>query len=313
MKLAFLFPGQGSQYVGMGQEFIKEFPVAKKVFEEIDESLGFHLSNVIFNGPIEELTLTANTQPALMGVSLAIFKVLEKEGGDELINKVKFLAGHSLGEYSALTVAGSFGLSEAASILRIRGEAMQKAVPFGKGGMAAIMGIDMPLAEEIANIAAEEQVCSVANDNSVGQIVLSGESSAIDRAIEIAKTKGARRAILLPVSAPFHCKMMGDAADTMEKELSNMTINEPSIPVVSNVTANIATKPTEIVRLLVEQVTARVRWRESILFMKENGVDTFIEIGAGKVLTGLTRRIDADLRSISIQDVSDIDKLLETL
>ena len=229
MNIGFLFPGQGSQFVGMGYELAESFPEAKEVFNQVDDALDFCLSRIIFNGPIEELTLTANTQPALMAVSLAIFKILEKEVGGGMSDKVKFLAGHSLGEYSALTAAKSLNIYDAASILRIRGEAMQKAVPPGKGSMAAIMGIEMALAEEIASMAAEQQICSVANDNSVGQVVLSGETSAIDRAIEIAKKRGARRAILLPVSAPFHCEMMVAAADTMKRELSKLKINKPNI------------------------------------------------------------------------------------
>jgi len=313
MTRAFVFPGQGSQAVGMGQELASAFPVAKQLFEEVDEALGQPLTKLMFEGPEEELTLTANAQPALMAVSLAIMRILESEGGLAIGDTAKFVAGHSLGEYSALTAAKAFGVAEAARILKIRGTAMQEAVPVGEGTMAALMGVEMEVAEEIAAEAAQGEICAAANDNASGQIVLSGATAAIERAIEIAADKGAKRSILLPVSAPFHCAMMAPAADVMAGELAALLIDEPIIPVVANVTADAQSAPDEIRRLLVEQVTARVRWRESVLFMKENGVDTLVEIGTGKVLTGLTRRIDRDLNGVSIQTPKDIEEFLKTL
>ncbi|MBT7267546.1 MAG: ACP S-malonyltransferase [Rhodospirillaceae bacterium] len=313
MTRAFVYPGQGSQAVGMGQELASAFAVAKQLFEEVDEALGQPLTKLMFEGPEEELTLTANAQPALMAVSLAIMRILESEGGLAIGDTAKFVAGHSLGEYSALTAAKAFGVTEAARILKIRGTAMQEAVPVGEGTMAALMGVEMDVAEEIAAEAAQGEICTAANDNASGQIVLSGATAAIERALEIATDKGAKRSILLPVSAPFHCAMMAPAADVMADELAAFLIDEPIIPVVANVTADAQSAPDEIRRLLVEQVTARVRWRESVLFMKENGVDTLVEIGTGKVLTGLTRRIDRDLNGVSIQTPEDIEEFLKTL
>ncbi|MEE3000461.1 MAG: ACP S-malonyltransferase [Pseudomonadota bacterium] len=313
MNMAFVFPGQGSQFVGMGVELAKAFPVARQTFEEVDEALRQPLSQIIFEGPIEDLTLTENAQPALMAVSIAVMRVLEKEGGVEIPAVAKFFAGHSLGEYSALAAAKSFGVFEAARILKIRGAAMQEAVPVGEGGMAAILGIEMELAEKIAFEAGQGEVCSIANDNAVGQIVFSGNILAINRAIEIASKKGAKRSILLPVSAPFHCSMMASAADIMSTELATLVIDQPIVPVVSNVIAKGEISPIEIRKLLIEQVTSRVRWRESVLFMKKNGVDTLIEVGAGKVLSGLTRRIDRDLKSVSIQQPDEIDSFLGSL
>jgi len=313
MTRAFVYPGQGSQAVGMGQELASAFAVAKQLFEEVDEALGQPLTKLMFEGPEEELTLTANAQPALMAVSLAIMRILESEGGLAIGDTAKFVAGHSLGEYSALTAAKAFGVTEAARILKIRGTAMQEAVPVGEGTMAALMGVEMDVAEEIAAEAAQGEICTAANDNASGQIVLSGATAAIERALEIATDKGAKRSILLPVSAPFHCAMMAPAADVMADELAAFLIDEPIIPVVANVTADAQSAPDEIRRLLVEQVTARVRWRESVLYMKENGVDTLVEIGTGKVLTGLTRRIDRDLNGVSIQTPEDIEEFLKTL
>ena len=313
MNVAFIFPGQGSQTVGMGKELAEVSPVAREVFEEVDEVLNQPLSRIMFNGPIDDLTLTANAQPALMAVSMAIMRILEREGGLKLSSIAKFVAGHSLGEYSALAAAKSFSIANAALILKIRGTAMQDAVPVGAGTMAAILGIDMDVATAIAAEASEGDICSIANDNAVGQIVFSGTTSAITRAIEIAKRKGAKRSMLLPVSAPFHCAMMASAADVMAKELATIVIGEPSVPLVANVTANDKTDPNEIRELLVQQVTGRVRWRESVLFMKDNGVDTFVEVGAGKVLSGLIRRIDRELKSISIQGPNDIDAFLGSI
>jgi len=313
MTKAFVFPGQGSQAVGMGQELAAAFPIAKQVFEEIDAALDQPLTKLMFEGPEEDLTLTANAQPALMAVSMAIMRVLETEGGLNLGAAAKFVAGHSLGEYSALTAAKAFGITDAARILKARGTAMQEAVPVGEGTMAAIMGVEMDVAEEIAAEAAQGEVCTAANDNASGQIVLSGATAAIKRAVEIASEKGAKRSILLPVSAPFHCAMMAPAAEVMAAELAAIQIDEPVVPVVANVTADAQSAPDEIRRLLVEQVTSRVRWRESVLYMKDNGVDTLVEIGTGKVLTGLARRIDRDLTGVSIQTPADIEEFLKTL
>lgn len=313
MTRAFVFPGQGSQAVGMGQELASAFPVAKQLFEEVDEALSQPLTKLMFEGPEEDLTLTANTQPALMAVSLAIMRILETAGGLAIGDTAKFVAGHSLGEYSALTAAKAFGVADAARILKIRGSAMQEAVPVGEGTMAALMGVEMDVAEEIAAEAAQGEICTAANDNAPGQIVLSGATAAIERAVEIATEKGAKRSIILPVSAPFHCAMMTPVADIMADELAALLIDEPIVPVVANVTADAQSAPDEIRRLLVEQVTARVRWRESVLFMKNNGVDTLVEIGAGKVLTGLARRIDRELNSVSIQTPEDIEEFLKTL
>ena len=313
MTRAFVFPGQGSQAVGMGQELASAFPVAKQLFEEVDEALSQPLTKLMFEGPEEDLTLTANTQPALMAVSLAIMRILETAGGLAIGDTAKFVAGHSLGEYSALTAAKAFGVADAARILKIRGSAMQEAVPVGEGTMAALMGVEMDVAEEIAAEAAQGEICTAANDNAPGQIVLSGATAAIERAVEIATEKGAKRSIILPVSAPFHCAMMAPVADIMADELAALLIDEPIVPVVANVTADAQSAPDEIRRLLVEQVTARVRWRESVLFMKNNGVDTLVEIGAGKVLTGLARRIDRKLNGISIQTPEDIEEFLKTL
>ncbi len=313
MTRAFIFPGQGSQAMGMGKELASAFPVAKQLFEEVDEALSQPLTKLMFEGPEEDLTLTANTQPALMAVSLAIMRILETAGGLAIGDTAKFVAGHSLGEYSALTAAKAFGVADAARILKIRGSAMQEAVPVGEGTMAALMGVEMDVAEEIAAEAAQGEICTAANDNAPGQIVLSGATAAIERAVEIATEKGAKRSIILPVSAPFHCAMMAPVADIMADELAVLLIDEPIVPVVANVTADAQSAPDEIRRLLVEQVTARVRWRESVLFMKNNGVDTLVEIGAGKVLTGLARRIDRELNSVSIQTPEDIEEFLKTL
>ena len=299
--------------MGMGKELASAFPVAKQLFEEVDEALSQPLTKLMFEGPEEDLTLTANTQPALMAVSLAIMRILETAGGLAIGDTAKFVAGHSLGEYSALTAAKAFGVADAARILKIRGSAMQEAVPVGEGTMAALMGVEMDVAEEIAAEAAQGEICTAANDNAPGQIVLSGATAAIERAVEIATEKGAKRSIILPVSAPFHCAMMTPVADIMADELAALLINEPIVPVVANVTADAQSAPDEIRRLLVEQVTARVRWRESVLFMKNNGVDTLVEIGAGKVLTGLVRRIDRELNGVSIQTPEDIEEFLKTL
>ncbi len=312
MARAFVFPGQGSQAVGMGQELLAAFPVARETFEEIDDALGQNLTRLMAEGPAEELTLTENAQPALMAVSIAALRVLEKEGGIDLSKTVAFVAGHSLGEYSALAAAGTFGLADTARLLKTRGQAMQKAVPVGQGAMAALLGAELDLAREIAQAAANGEVCSPANDNAPGQVVLSGATAAIDRAIEIATERGIRRSVKLPVSAPFHCAMMAPAADVMEKALTGVDMVRPIVPVVANVTAAPAENPEDVRRLLVEQVTAMVRWRESVLAMRDAGVDTLIELGSGKVLSGLAKRIDRDLTAMNVETPADVETVLST-
>lgn len=305
MAIAFTFPGQGSQAVGMGKALADAFPVAKAVFDEIDAALGEKLTDIIWSGPGETLTLTENAQPALMAVSIATLRVLESEAGIS-VKDVKFVAGHSLGEYSALAAAGSLSVSDTAKLLRTRGRAMQKAVPVGVGAMAALLGLDYDAAVATAKEAAQGQVCDPANDNGGGQVVVSGNKEAVDRAVEIAKGKGARRAMLLPVSAPFHCSLMKPAADVMADALSKVTINRPAVPLVCNVLASAISDPEEIRRRLVEQVTGTVRWRESIAYMAGEGVTKFYEIGAGKVLTGLVKRIADGASGISIGSPADI-------
>ncbi|MBN43299.1 MAG: [acyl-carrier-protein] S-malonyltransferase [Alphaproteobacteria bacterium] len=310
MTRAFVFPGQGSQEVGMGQALASAFPDARLVFEEVDDALDSHLSRIIFDGPQEELTLTRNAQPALMAVSMAVVRVLEGEGGLKVADVASHVAGHSLGEYSALAAAGSLSVADTARLLRTRGEAMQAAVPVGVGAMAAILGPSLDEVEVIAADAAEEQVCDVANDNSEGQVVVSGSAGAVERAVEIAKERGARRAVLLPVSAPFHCSLLGPAADVMTYALASAEISVPNPSVVANVTAAPVTDPDEIRSLLIEQVTSRVRWRESVLAMRALGVEELCELGAGKVLSGLTRRIDREMTSRAIGSPEDIEDFL---
>lgn len=313
MAKAFVFPGQGSQAVGMGVELKAGFAAAREVFEEVDEALGQNLSRLMAEGPIETLTLTENAQPALMAVSLAALRVLEKEGGLSLPAKVAFVAGHSLGEYSALAAAGTFTVAEAARLLRLRGQAMQSAVPVGVGAMAAMLGLDLAVAEEVAAEAAQGEVCSPANDNAPGQVVLSGHKAAIERAIEIAKGKGGRRSILLPVSAPFHCALMQPAAEAMAEALDKAAVRPPAVPLVANVTAQPTAEPTVIRRQLVEQVTGRVRWRECVLTMKEHDVDTLVELGAGKVLSGLARRIDPAVNGVACGTPAEVEAVLKLL
>lgn len=313
MAKAFVFPGQGSQAVGMGVELKAGFAAAREVFEEVDEALGQNLSRLMAEGPIETLTLTENAQPALMAVSLAALRVLEKEGGLSLPAKVAFVAGHSLGEYSALAAAGTFTVAEAARLLRLRGQAMQSAVPVGVGAMAAMLGLDLAVAEEVAAEAAQGEVCSPANDNAPGQVVLSGHKAAIERAIEIAKGRGGRRSILLPVSAPFHCALMQPAAEAMAEALDKAAIRPPAVPLVANVTAQPTAEPTVIRRQLVEQVTGRVRWRECVLTMKEHDVDTLVELGAGKVLSGLARRIDPAVNGVACGTPAEVEAVLKLL
>ncbi|TAL02550.1 MAG: [acyl-carrier-protein] S-malonyltransferase [Rhodospirillaceae bacterium] len=308
MSWAYVFPGQGSQAVGMGKELAAAFPEAREIFGEVDHALKQNLSRLMFEGPDDELTLTENAQPALMAVSMAVVAVLQKQGNISIRNTARYVAGHSLGEYSALAAAGSLTLSDAARLLKTRGQAMQKAVPVGEGAMAALLGLDLDQAQEVAGEAATNgEVCAAANDNAPGQVVVSGHRAAIERAIGLAKAKGAKRAIMLPVSAPFHCALMKPAADVMAEALAVTKILSPAVPVIANVTASTVVDPDEIRRLLVEQVTALVRWRESVHLMKEAGVDTLIELGAGKVLSGLAKRIDGDLTGISLQTPQDIE------
>jgi [acyl-carrier-protein] S-malonyltransferase len=306
MGAAFVFPGQGSQAVGMGKALAEAFPVARAVFAEVDEALGEKLSAVMWEGPSDALTLTENAQPALMAVSLAVMRVLETEAGVDLARDVSFVAGHSLGEYSALAAAGAFSIADTARLLRIRGRAMQEAVPVGEGAMAALLGLSFEEAASIAHEAAHGQVCQAANDNGAGQVVISGHRSAIERAVEIAKAKGAKRAMLLPVSAPFHCALMQPAADAMAAALAKVTVRPPRVPLVANVVARPITEPADIVRSLVAQVTGTVRWRECVEYMTRAGVTKFYEIGAGKVLTGLAKRIAEGSTGIAVGTPDDI-------
>ena len=305
MAAAFIFPGQGSQAVGMGKALADAFPVAKAVFDEVDAALGEKLTDIIWNGPAETLTLTENAQPALMAVSVATLRVLDAEAGIS-VKDAKFVAGHSLGEYSALAAAGALSVTDTAKLLRTRGRAMQKAVPVGVGAMAALLGLEYDAAIATAREAAQGQVCDPANDNGGGQVVVSGNKEAVDRAVEIAKAKGAKRALLLPVSAPFHCSLMQPAADVMADALSKVTIVKPAVPLVSNVLAAAISDPDEIRRRLIEQVTGTVRWRESIAYMAGEGVTKFYEIGAGKVLTGLVKRIADGATGVAVGSPADI-------
>ncbi len=308
MTAAFVFPGQGSQAVGMGKGLADAFPVARQVFEEVDTALGERLSDIIWNGPADALTLTENAQPALMAVSLAAMRVLEAEAGIDLKRDAAFVAGHSLGEYSALAAAQSLSIVDAARLLRIRGRAMQKAVAVGAGAMAALIGLELADVNAVAAEVASVGVCAAANDNGGGQVVLSGAKPAVERAVEIAKFRGARRAMLLPVSAPFHCPLMQPAADAMAEALAKVSVTPPILPVVANVLARPINEPSEIVRCLVAQVTGTVRWRESILFMTQAGVTSFYEIGAGRVLTGLIKRIAEAATASSIGTPEDISR-----
>jgi [acyl-carrier-protein] S-malonyltransferase len=299
MSIAFIFPGQGSQTVGMGAELAKAYALARAVFAEIDEALGQSLSTLIWVGPEDQLTLTENAQPALMAVSLAVIRVLEAEKGLSLKESVTFVAGHSLGEYSALAAAGSLSLADTARLLKTRGQAMQAAVPVGEGAMAALLGADLSQAQELAKAASEGEVCAAANDNAPGQVVISGTRTAIERAVALAPKFGARRAVLLPVSAPFHCALMQPAAQVMQEALSKVKISAPSVPLVANVLASAVSDPEAIRARLIEQVTGMVRWRESMLYLRDQGVDSLYEIGAGRVLTGLARRFEGfEARSV---------------
>lgn len=311
MARAFVFPGQGSQAVGMGRDLAGAFATAKLVFEEVDDALGQALSRLMFEGPESDLILTENAQPALMAVSVAVARVLEKDGGVDLA-KARFVAGHSLGEYSALCAAGALTLADTARLLKLRGRSMQQAVPVGQGAMAALLGADLEAAQAIAAAAAQGEVCEAANDNAPGQVVVSGHRSAVERAMAIAAERGFKRSILLPVSAPFHCALMQPAADAMEQALATANVARPRTALVANVTASEVLDPAEIKRLLVRQVTGAVRWRESVLYMKEKGVAELVELGAGKVLAGLAKRIDREIQGTSLGQPAEIEAWLKT-
>jgi [acyl-carrier-protein] S-malonyltransferase len=306
MTAAFVFPGQGSQAVGMGKALAETFPPARAVFDEVDAALGEKLTAIMWDGPADRLTLTENAQPALMAVSVAVMRVLEAEAGVDLKRDAKFVAGHSVGEYAALAAAGSLSIADAVRLVRIRGRAMQRAVPVGMGAMAALLGVDFEQAAAIAAEAAQGELVQAANDNGGGQVVVSGNKSAVERAVEIAKAKGARRAMMLQVSAPFHCALMQPAADTMAEALGRTDVRQPSVPVVANVLAQPISDPKEIVRRLVEQVTGTVRWRECAAYMAGQGVTTFYEVGAGKVLTGLLKRIADGATGTAIGTPEDV-------
>jgi [acyl-carrier-protein] S-malonyltransferase len=313
MTRALVFPGQGSQSVGMGRELAAAFATAREAFEEIDEALRQNLSRLMFEGPEDELTLTENAQPALMAVSAAAARVLEKDGGLDLKRHFAFVAGHSLGEYSALAASHALVLADAARLLKRRGLAMQRAVPVGVGAMAALLGMEIEAAREVAKAAAQGEVCDAANDNGPGQVVVSGHKSAVERAVAIAAERGARRSIMLPVSAPFHCALMKPAADEMEEALAEVDLREPLMPLIANVSARPVRDPDEIKRLLVAQVTGLVRWRECVLAAKEAGVDELIELGAGRVLSGLAKRIDRDLAAKAIGTPAELEAFLKTV
>lgn len=312
MTIAFTFPGQGSQAVGMGRELADAFPEARDVFNEVDEALGQKLSRIMWEGPDDELTLTANAQPALMAVSMAVMRVMEK-GGLNLAEKVGYVAGHSLGEYSALCAAGMFTLADTARLLRIRGDAMQAAVPVGEGAMVAIIGLDTSDVEAICASASSVGACQIANDNGGGQLVVSGAKAAVEEAARLATEKGAKRALMLPVSAPFHSSLMAPAAERMREALASVAKSAPVIPVIANVTVSPLSDPNEIADKLVEQVTGRVRWRETIEWFGQNEVGTLYEIGSGKVLSGLARRINRELTPVSVNTPADIESAMKAL
>lgn len=310
MSITFVFPGQGAQVIGMGQTLARAYPNSRNVFEEVDDALNFKLSKLVWEGEIEELTLTENAQPALMATSIATLRAMEEEGISS--DTVKYFAGHSLGEYSALCAAGALDLADTARLLRLRGKSMQKAVPTGVGAMAAILGLNFELVEKIAQEASQKQVCQAANDNDPNQVVISGNLEAVERAIILAKEKGAKRAIILPVSAPFHCELMQPASDVMAEAFSKVSFKIPSSPIVANYTALPVVDPSEIKNLLIKQITGRVRWRETINYISQNGVDKVIEIGSGKALTGMIRRINKDINCYNIGSSDDLNKFLST-
>ena len=310
---AFTFPGQGSQAVGMGQALAEAFPAARHVLQEVDDALSQNLSKLMFEGPSEELTLTQNAQPALMAVSLATVRAIEAEGKTSLSAIASYVAGHSLGEYSALAAAGALGIADTARLLRTRGLAMQKAVPVGEGAMAALLGLDFDVVLQVIEEAREGDVVAAANDNGQGQVVISGHKAAVERAVALTKTKHGKKAMMLPVSAPFHCPLMQPAADAMAEALAKATIAPPTVPVVANVTAAPTSDPETIRRLLVEQVTGLVRWRETVLKLAELGVDNLVEAGAGKVLTGIAKRVAPDATGVAINAPADVEAFLKTL
>lgn len=310
---AFIFPGQGSQTIGMGRELAEGFASAREVFEEVDDSLNQKLSALMWSGAEDDLKLTENAQPAIMAVSMAVIRVLQAEGKLNLAEKVRFMAGHSLGEYSALCAAGAISLSDAARLLKTRGQAMQAAVPVGVGGMAALLGVDMEQAQKISAEAAQGEVCVAANDNAPGQVVISGHLAAIDRALALAAEQGFKRSVKLPVSAPFHCPLMEPAARVMATELAKVTINSPLMPIVANVTATAVQSPAEIRSLLVEQICGSVRWRESMLWLQQNEIEQVFECGAGKALAGMMKRIAPDMKAASMSTPQDIDTILNTI
>lgn len=313
-KTALIFPGQGSQIVGMGKDLSEKFASAKEVFQKVDDILGVNLSKIMFEGPSDELTKTQNAQPALMAVSIAITTILEKEFGKKVENLCKFVAGHSLGEYSALCAAGALSLEDTAKLLQIRGSSMAKCGENTQGAMAAILGVEIEVAEEIAKLAkGEGEVCQVANDNSVGQIVISGSKTAIDKALNIAKEKGAKRAIALPVSGAFHSELMNEAAQIMAKALTQIEVKSPKIPVIANVTATIVNDPNQIKDLLAKQITGSVRWRETMLLLEANNIEKVIEIGSGKVLSGLVGRTCKNVSSSSIGNIAEIENFVAEL
>ena len=314
MKYAFVFPGQGSQFVGMGKELAENFKTAKEVFQEVNDALSQDLFKLMVEGPENELTLTANAQPALMANSMAIVRVLEKDFGVKLKDKAAFVAGHSLGEYSAACAAGVFSLEDTAKLLRIRGDAMQKAVPVGVGGMAAVMGVSFKDVQALAEACADEDnLCVAANDNADGQVVLSGHLKAIEKAVEIASEFGAKRCIKLPVSAPFHSPLMQPAAEVMARALMQVEAHDAQIPLIANVLASAITDHKEIVKRLVEQVTGSVRWRESVIYMKEQGVTDVAELGAGKVLANIIKRSDKEMKAFSVGSAAEIEELAKNL
>ena len=317
MARAFIFPGQGSQFIGMGKDLAEAFPDAKATFQEVDDALGQDLSGLMFSGAEAELNLTENTQPALMAVSMAVVNVLKGQAGIDMATACDFMAGHSLGEYSALTATGALELADTAKLLKRRGQAMQKAVPVGEGSMAAILGMDLADVQDIAGKASEKAgkalVCQAANDNSVGQVVVSGHLGAVEVAVDLATQAGAKKAVILPVSAPFHCSLMAPAAQEMAYALADTDIRPPCVPVVANVTAQAETEPADIRRLLVDQITGMVRWRESVNWMGENGVVEMVELGAGKVLSGLVRRINRDIACSSVGTPQQVEELIAKL
>lgn len=312
MTRALVFPGQGSQFVGMGKSLADAEPAARAVFEEINDALSQNLSKIMWEGSDDDLRLTENAQPALMAVSLAVIRTLET-GGAKVESYASHVAGHSLGEYSALAATGAFSLADTARLLKLRGQAMQRAVPVGEGAMAAILGLSLDDVKTVAHEAASGEVVVAANDNADGQVVISGHKAAVERAIELAKAKGAKRGVLLPVSAPFHCPLMQPAADEMKAALEGVTIQRPCLPVIANVLAAPISEPEGIANLLVEQITGAVRWRESVLSMPSLGITQMVEIGAGKVLSGLARRIDRSLATMNIQEPADVDAFAQSL